>query len=92
MTPAKAGQTFNASASASGKGRFAILFYSYTEKDDNVSVPQVEYLELTDTPTVQKFSIPIANSGKKVVVKVRAVIAIQPRAELKLTDLKISVD
>ncbi|MCX6984091.1 MAG: hypothetical protein NT118_04970 [Lentisphaerae bacterium] len=91
MTPAKAGQTFNASASVSGKGSFAILFYSYTEKDE-VSVPQVEFLELTDTPTVQKFSIPIANSGDKVVVKVRAVIIINPETELKLSDLKVSVD
>ncbi|MCX6984092.1 MAG: hypothetical protein NT118_04975, partial [Lentisphaerae bacterium] len=75
---AKAGQTFNVSASVSGKGRFAISLYSYTEKTVNVSEPQVEFLGLTDTPTVQKFSIPIADSGDKVVAKLRAVITIQP--------------
>lgn len=93
MTPAKAGQTFNASASVSGKGnRFVILFYSYDEKGENVSVPQVEYLKLTDTPIVQKFSIPITNSDSKVVTKVRVAIIIQPETELKLSNLKISVD
>lgn len=91
LEPATAGETFHAEALVSGRGRFLISFYSYTDQKKYLTTAKTEYIRLGTEPEKKKFKIPVINWKNRKTAFIRVMIMLTPDTELKLSDLKISL-
>lgn len=91
LEPAIAGQTFYAEALVSGRGRFLISFYSYTNQKKYLTTAKTEYIRLGTEPEKKKFKIPVINWKNGKTAFIRVMIMLAPDTELKLSGLKFSL-